>query len=128
MNRSANFLKAGALALVMGLWLGIAHLSGASEAVDKGPETLILQSGPVSPSLVPHWKHQELLGRCEPCHDLFPRKAGSVDALKTEGKLKKKQVMSLCVDCHKQKTEAGVQAGPVRCRDCHRKELKSQTQ
>ncbi|SMC20744.1 Cytochrome c7 [Desulfacinum hydrothermale DSM 13146] len=112
------------LALV-GLWVGIAQSGGTSDAVHQGPETLILNSGPMSPSLVPHWKHQEVVDGCAPCHELFPQQRGSVDALKAEGQLKKKQVMNRCLACHKQKTEAGNRTGPVRCRDCHRKELKA---
>jgi hypothetical protein len=55
----------------------------------------------------PHHRHQDALGDCNICHDLFPKKLGSIDELKNQGKLKKKQVMQEhCIDCHK-KNESG---------------------
>ena len=46
--------------------------------------------------------------------------AGSIKALKAEGKLKKKHVMNkLCTKCHKQKKKAGQKSGPTTCKKCH---------
>ena len=68
----------------------------------------------------PHHLHQNVLGDCNACHDIFPKTAGIIKALKKQKKLKKKQVMNKkCVKCHKEKKKAGKKAGPTKCSQCH---------
>jgi cytochrome c-type protein NrfB len=82
---------------------------------NKGAADMMLQGG--KPGDVPfaHHLHQSNLGNCDLCHNLFPQAKGSIDKLKAEGKLKKKEVMDQCRDCHKEKQ------GPIKCSECHKK-------
>ena len=47
--------------------------------------------------------------------------SGSIEKLKAEGKLKKKQAMNQCKTCHRNRTAQGLKAGPIKCKDCHNK-------
>jgi len=40
-------------------------------------------------------------------HTLFPQVAGSIEKLKAEGKVKKKEAMDQCVACHKKGATTG---------------------
>ena len=44
-----------------------------------------------------------------------------IDKMKSEGKLQKKEVMNMCKGCHKDMAEKGQKAGPVSCKECHKK-------
>ncbi|MBW1959733.1 MAG: cytochrome c3 family protein [Deltaproteobacteria bacterium] len=56
------------------------------------------------------------------CHDLFPQKAGVIQYLINQEKLKKKQVMNKkCLKCHRAKKKAGGKTGPASCSKCHLK-------
>ena len=68
----------------------------------------------------PHHQHQAQLGDCDICHANFPQESGSLDALKSRGQLKKKQVMNkTCMACHRSLKKAGKATGPTRCNGCH---------
>ena len=88
---------------------------------NKGAATLVLQGGSDGNISFPHHRHQNTLGSCNPCHNLFPQTPGSIEKNKAEGKLKKKEVMEQCRTCHRQKTDNGEKAGPINCKGCHRK-------
>ena len=93
------------------------------ESQDKGAHDIELQGGKRGKVPFPHHQHQEKLSDCKLCHSVFPQKAGSIEELKAQGKLKKKYVMNkLCTKCHKQKKKAGQKAGPTTCAKCHIKE------
>ena len=87
---------------------------------DKGAENIELEGGKRGKVPFPHRQHQAQLKDCNICHSVFPQTAGSISALKAEGKLKKKQVMNkLCTKCHKQNKKAGRKSGPTTCKKCH---------
>jgi hypothetical protein len=87
---------------------------------DKGAENIELEGGKRGKVHFPHRQHQAQLKDCKICHTVFPQKAGSIKALKAEGKLKKKHVMNkLCTKCHKAKKKAGQKSGPTKCKKCH---------
>jgi len=65
--------------------------------------------------------HQDTLGDCNLCHNLFPKVAGSIESLKDKGSLKKKATMDQCVDCHKNKEDKDKKSGPTSCKGCHKK-------
>lgn len=68
----------------------------------------------------PHHLHQNAIGACNACHDLFPKTEGIIKDFKKQGKLKKMQVMNkICIKCHKLKKKAGEKAGPTKCSQCH---------
>ena len=102
-------------------YTGIAGNSGDVE--NKGAEIILLSGGEKAKDVhFPHRRHQDVLGDCNICHDLFPQKLGSIEELKNQGKLKKKQVMQEhCIDCHKKMKAAGQSTGPTSCGRCHRK-------
>ena len=98
--------------------------SAALEAAvqDKGAQHIELEGGKIDKVPFPHHQHQDAIGDCEVCHDIFPQSAGVIEKLKDQGKLKKKHVMNkLCVKCHKDLKSAGEKTGPVTCKTCHQK-------
>jgi hypothetical protein len=87
---------------------------------DMGAEHITLDGGRTGSVPFPHRIHQDSSGNCEQCHEMFPQQQGSIDQLKKEGNLKKKQVMNqLCTKCHRQKKREGVKSGPTSCTGCH---------
>ena len=112
------------LGLVAGIFLFTMLSMALSRAEqNKGAKDITLNGGSTGNVSFPHHRHQEKLDDCEICHSVFPQEAGSIEKLKLEGKLAKKQVMNkLCTKCHNQKIKAGEKAGPVTCTTCHIKE------
>ncbi|MGD9135053.1 MAG: cytochrome c3 family protein [Desulfobacterales bacterium] len=90
---------------------------------NKGAAEIKLPGGTRGLVPFPHHQHQDKLGDCESCHSVFPQKAGIIEELKAQGKLKKKYVMNtLCTKCHRQKKKQGIKTGPTTCAKCHVKE------
>ncbi len=88
---------------------------------DKGPENVVIQGGKLGSVPLSHHLHQNVIGDCGICHTLFPQAAGSIEKLKAEGKLKKREVMNRCVECHKKGATTGSKAAPTKCSECHKK-------
>jgi len=88
-------------------------------AQNKGAKQIILSGGTTGNVTLKHQLHQDSLGDCNLCHNLFSQTAGIVQKLKDEGKLEKKKVMNHCQKCHREKVNAGLKAGPVICKGCH---------
>lgn len=104
--------------------VGIAVLAMISVAQEqnKGADKMELFGGDKGNVPFPHHKHQEVLKDCNICHADFPQAAGSIEKLKAEGKLQKKQIMNKqCTACHKDKQKAGEKTGPLTCTQCHQK-------
>lgn len=94
--------------------------AGSMASQNKGAENIELEGGKRGKVPFPHRQHQANLKDCEICHTVFPQKTGSIEALKSEGKLKKKHVMNkLCTKCHKDNKKAGQKSGPTTCKKCH---------
>lgn len=93
----------------------------ATEEPETGPAEISIYGGKNGNVEFPHRQHQDNLGDCKICHDIFPKKLGVITALKEQGKLKKKQVMNNCRKCHKEMAKAGKKAGPITCKTCHNK-------
>ena len=102
---------------------GIILTTALAPAVqNKGAENIELYGGKTGKVPLPHHRHQKTLGDCKICHDVFPQESGSIESLKAQEKLKKKQVMNKhCIKCHRARKKAGEKSGPVRCRECHKK-------
>lgn len=95
-------------------------LALSSSQQNKGAEQIELQGGTRGNVPFPHRQHQEKLVDCQVCHATFEQKAGIIEELKTQGKLKKKHVMNkLCTKCHKQMKKTGEKSGPTTCSKCH---------
>ena len=102
------------------VFLAGAMAASTTATQNKGAENIIIKGGQRGNVHFPHRQHQTQLGDCQICHGVFPQKAGSIEALKAEGKLKKKSVMNkLCTKCHRQKKKAGQKSGPTTCKKCH---------
>ena len=87
---------------------------------DKGALDIELAGGKRGSVSFPHHRHQETLVDCNICHGVFEQKAGIIEELKVQGKLKPKYVMNkLCTKCHREKKQAGEKTGPTTCRKCH---------
>lgn len=93
--------------------------AGVAFAGSQGAETMVLKGGSLGDVQFPHKDHQYTLKSCEVCHKLFPREDGSIQELIGAGTLKKKQVMNLCISCHKETEAKGKDAGPTSCKECH---------
>jgi hypothetical protein len=98
----------------------LVFLSSAIADQNRGIEKMELYGGERGKVSFPHHQHQKKLGDCKKCHDMFPQVSGSIESMKTEGKLKKKDVMNtLCIQCHSAEKKAGKPFGPVNCSECH---------
>ena len=87
---------------------------------NKGAENIEIEGGKRGKVPFAHRQHQERLVDCQTCHSVFPQKAGSIEELKAQGKLKKKHVMNkLCTKCHKETKKSGKKTGPTTCAKCH---------
>ena len=87
---------------------------------DKGAAQIELEGGKSGAVPFPHRVHQEVLGDCKVCHELFPQETGSIEKLKASGELAKKQIMNKhCTKCHKQMKKDGQKTGPTTCKSCH---------
>ena len=81
--------------------------------INKGTPIIEMYGGGLGNISFPHQKHQNALEDCGLCHNLFPQEAGSIEKLKADEKLAKKQVMEQCRDCHRENTAKGETAGPA---------------
>jgi len=88
-------------------------------AQNKGAGQIILFGGATGNVTFKHQLHQDSLGDCNLCHNLFPQTPGIVKKLKEDGKLANKKVMNQCTKCHREKINAGSKSGPVTCKGCH---------
>ena len=96
-------------------------LSTTAMSQNKGAANMVLQGGKLGSVPFSRQLHQKLLGDCNICHKAFPQTAGSIEKLKAEGKLKKKEAMDQCVECHKKEATTGGKALPTKCSECHKK-------
>ncbi len=95
-------------------------ISFAAPPQDPGAPEMMLAGGTSGKVPFPHLRHQQMLTDCNLCHLKFPQTPGAIEALKTEGKLAKKEVMNtVCTKCHKEKKLAGEASGPTTCTTCH---------
>jgi len=88
-------------------------------AQNKGAKQIILFGGATGNVTFKHQLHQDSLGDCNLCHNLFPQTPGIVQKLIKDGKLANKKVMNQCTKCHRDKINAGSKSGPVICKGCH---------
>lgn len=101
---------------------GILLSTGSSMAGDdKGMEAIALKGGSMGSITFPHGRHQAMFVDCKPCHEFFPKESQVVDKMMAEGKMHKKDVMNMCKKCHTDLAGKGQKAGPVACKDCHKK-------
>ncbi len=101
--------------ILMAISIGVA-------AQNIGAEKIVLEGGKTGNVPFPHKLHQDNLKDCNVCHGTFPEEAGSIAKLKSEGKLKEKQVMNTqCLKCHRDAKNAGQPSGPTACTSCHTK-------
>lgn len=95
-------------------------MAKSGKRLNHGAAEITIPAAPMPSVLFPHREHQDTLGNCKLCHDLFPKKPGIITAMKAEKKLSKKEVMNdKCLACHKERIKAGKAAGPVQCKGCH---------
>ena len=113
-------LKYAILIILYVLLLATAGAAMGVQTQEKGAAELELNGGNRGPVPFPHLRHQETMGECGTCHDIFPQKKGGIDELKARGELKSKQVMNKqCIRCHREMKKAGEKAGPTTCSSCH---------
>ena len=98
----------------------ISSFIAASEQT-RSPENIVLEGGRMGKVSFPHHIHHNIIGDCNYCHNLFPKVSNSIEKLKAEGKLEKKEIMNYCRDCHQTKAKNKEKAGPTSCKECHQK-------
>ncbi len=76
---------------MLGFAAGSVALSGAP-VENKGAAEIKLANGKRGPVPFPHRRHQDKLGDCDICHSVFPQKAGIIEELKAQDKLKKHDI------------------------------------
>jgi hypothetical protein len=110
------------LLLIFGGILFFTGIAGSGGDVEnKGAEIILLCGGKMRDVHFPHHRHQDVLGNWNICHELFSQRLGGIAELKSQGRLKRKQVMQEhCIDYHKKMKAAGRSAGPASCARCHR--------
>ena len=86
-----------------------------------GAADITINGGSIGNILFPHRIHQGVISDCDSCHNLFPQVQGSIDDLKSSGKMKKQQVMNQCRKCHNKMANDGEKTGPTNCGGCHKK-------
>ena len=106
------------LLLAAGTLLTVTAVAGG---LNRGAPQMTLYGGSIGKVPFPHQRHQTTPDACQTCHALFPQTAESIERLKEQGQLQKKQVMKHCQQCHRDKAKAGEKTGPTSCRDCHLK-------
>jgi cytochrome c-type protein NrfB len=108
--------------LIIFLMLGFSIFSFATVVgQNKGAERIVIKGGKLGDVPISHHLHQNAIRDCNICHTLFPQVAGSIEKLKAEGKVKKKEAMDQCVACHKKQATTGGKALPTKCSECHKK-------
>lgn len=139
-------MKKNILLLILSIFVSCSVLSAgiALAAQDVGPEEIILRTlKNKKPAKFPHRKHQGVL-ECGDCHHskgddgkqasftegMEIKKCitchNKTDGIVTDPKLQdfKGAAHGKCKTCHKDRTKAGLKAGPTKCSGCHPKKLK----
>jgi len=120
--------RAGGACMLRGTCLSLVFImaviglgeSASVQTQNQGAAEIVLDGGTTGNVSFPHRRHQENLVDCAVCHSAYPQKAGSIEELKAQGKLAKKEIMNTqCTKCHKEKKRAGEKAGPTTCTSCH---------
>ncbi len=107
---------------IMGIFMVISIAVIAIAADNMGRDQFDLDGGGRGDVDFPHKLHQDTLGDCNACHDIFPKELGGIEKMKAEKKLKGKQVMNdSCIACHKEYKANGKKFGPLRCNECHKR-------
>jgi len=97
-------------------------LCSAALAINKGKAQMTLDGGRRGVVQFPHQLHQDKLPDCNVCHHLFPQKPGIIKQMKSNEKLKSKEVMNKqCIKCHKKNRRKNKPHGPISCSKCHEK-------
>ncbi len=91
-------------------------------ARDRGAKDIVINGGKKGDIPFQHHLHQDTLSDCNVCHSIFPQKKSIIKELKDKGRIKKKEIMDVCKNCHKVKKKAGGKTGPTWwCKSCHTK-------
>ena len=106
------------IGVILFVLMGLAA-AAAVGGQNMGGKDMVLKGGKRGDVPFPHGAHQAVLKDCGACHTLFPQEKDAIQTLQTKGDLKKKQVMTQCRNCHKDKGKAGVKTGPTSCKKCH---------
>ena len=107
---------------IMGLAMVVSIAVIGVAANTMGADRFALDGGGKGEIDFPHKIHQETLGDCKACHDVFPKELGVIKKMKTQKTLKRKQVMNdTCIACHKAYKAEGKKFGPIRCNECHKR-------
>ena len=108
--------------IIVGISIMSVVFAGVAFAENNGAETMVLQGGKSGDVTFHHKAHQEKLHQeCDACHTLFAKEAGSIEKAIAAGTMKKKDAMKQCVACHKAEKAKNAAAGPIKCKECHKK-------
>ena len=114
-------MKPRNLVIILALIAVVIPVSAVIGSEEEPADSMVLEGGGLGNITFPHGLHQGINVDCRPCHEMFSKKAQSIDTMKGDGTLKKKDVMNMCKGCHEELTAKGEKAGPVKCNGCHKK-------
>lgn len=90
--------------------------------MNRGSDSIQIHAGNKGDITFPHHDHQDALGDCMICHDLFSQRKGAIADSIAKGDLRKKQIMNKsCIQCHRDRKKTGKSYGPVNCNACHKR-------
>ncbi|MCU0821609.1 MAG: cytochrome c family protein [Spirochaetes bacterium] len=109
-------LKKSGVILMSILFVSVFALSLFSEGA-----VIKIKGGGLGDVSFPHEEHQKVLKDCDLCHKQIPKMKDAIQKQIADNKLKKKDVMNHCIECHKTNESKSVKTGPTKCTGCHKK-------
>jgi len=109
-------LKKAGLVLLSIVFASVFTVSLFSEGA-----VILIKGGGLGDINFPHEQHQKALKDCTLCHTQIPKVKDAIKQQQAENKLKKKDVMVKCIECHKDKESKSIKTGPTKCSGCHKK-------
>lgn len=123
MSKKSGIFLAGVFlsALILNL-AAVPAKTSEKLSTGMGVEMISLEGGSLGKVGFPHLLHQQALGGCKECHDLYPAENGAISTLQKTGELKRQQVMNTqCIQCHVERQSVSKPAGPTKCAKCHQR-------
>ncbi len=109
-------LKKSGVVLIIIVFISVFALSLFSEG-----DVIKLKGGGLGDVDFPHQQHQKALTDCGLCHNQIPKVKDAIQKQIADNKIKKKDVMNHCIECHKDKEAKKIKSGPTKCKECHKK-------
>ncbi|MFW5908672.1 MAG: cytochrome c3 family protein [Desulfosalsimonas sp.] len=122
-KKSGVFLAGVFLTALIFNFAAVPAKTSEKEAKDTGAEMISLEGGALGKVGFPHLLHQQALGSCKECHELYPAENGAIITLQKTGEIKRQQVMNTrCIKCHVERKSVSKPSGSTKCARCHQRQ------